>query len=158
MVTRSQLPSPPIGISSRNLQAPSAAAWHNNATANKNPSRAFTHTSGVRVCFFDSVLPSDLWLARRALQLAKRLPAQSVTPKSLDLHCQRAKRQRLSRVPEKKPAKEKTEQALLMAKLGSRPAISSARALTHCRLSCSYGRKGSIMQTLRRKKSQRAIP
>src|SRR5439155_9827462 len=152
MVTRSQLPSPPIGISSRNLQAPSAAAWHNNATATPNPSRAFTHTSGVRVCVFDSALLSDLWLARRALHLAKRLPAQSVTPKSLDLHCQRAKRQRLSRVPEKKPAKEKPEQLLLMAKLGSRPAISSARAEGRSPLPCSYGHKGSIMQTLRQKK------
>ena len=70
------------------------------------------------------MLPSNLWLARRALQLAKRLPAQSVMAKSLDLHCPQAKRQRLSRVPEKKPAKEKPAQPLLMAKLGSRPAIS----------------------------------
>src|SRR5437667_239051 len=79
---------------------------------------------GVGICFFDSMLPSDLWLARRALQLAKRLPAQSVMAKSLDLHCPQAKRQRLSRVPEKKPAKEKPAQPLPMAKLGSRPAIS----------------------------------
>src|SRR5713101_10203687 len=149
MATRSQPPSPPIGISSRNLLAPSAAASHNNATANKNPSRAFTHTSGLRVCFFDSVVPSDLWLGRRALQLAKRLPAQSVMAKSLDLHCPQAKRQRLSRAPEKKPAQEKS---------AARPAISSARAGGRSRPPCSYGRKGSIMQTLRRKKCQRAIP